>query len=249
MAHSWITAFPSEFAAFRQFAEIYGDRSVILLDTYDTIAAARSVVAGGLAPSAVRLDSGDVIALSREVRAILDGGGLHRTQIFVSGDLDEWRIASIVEAGAPVDGFGVGAALSTSSDAPSLGAIYKLAEIERGGAPVPVMKRSPGKQTFPGRKQVWRVFEHGVAVEDIIDIEAAPGESMQAEPPSTVRPLLVPVMRGGRREHPPVPVADLRAQQLAEIARLPAAVRRLVDPARYRVRFGSALESAVKRFL
>ncbi|MBI3048165.1 MAG: nicotinate phosphoribosyltransferase [Acidobacteria bacterium] len=248
MAHSWVTAVPTEIAAFRQFAGIYGDRTVFLLDTYDTIAAARWVAASGLAPAAVRLDSGDVIALSREVRAILDATGLRATKIFASGDLDEWRIAAIVQAGAPVDGFGVGAALSTSSDAPSLGAIYKLVEIERGGVPVPVMKRSPGKQTYPGRKQVWRLFEHDTAVEDILEVEDAQGEPVRVEPPYAVRPLLVPVMRGGRRERPPVPLADLRARQLAATARLPAAVRRLAEPARYRVRLGSALQSAVERF-
>ena len=148
---------------FQKYVEVFGDRAVILLDTYDTLAAARSMVASGLKPKAVRLDSGDVIALSKSVRAILDEAGLYDTSIFVSSDLDEWRIADMLAAGAPVEGFGVGAALSTSSDAPSLGAIYKLVEIERGGAAVPIMKRSPGKQTSPGRKQVWRVFDGGTA--------------------------------------------------------------------------------------
>jgi nicotinate phosphoribosyltransferase len=143
---------------------------VLLLDTYDTIAAARKVVASGLRPRSVRLDSGDLVELSRRVRSILDAGGLGETTIFVSGDLDESRIAQIVEAGAPVDGFGVGTALSTSSDAPSLGAIYKLVELEREGRTVPVMKKSPGKQTLPGRKQVWRRFEGGRAMEDTIEL-------------------------------------------------------------------------------
>ncbi len=236
MAHSWVTAFPDEPTAFRQYADVFGSRTVILLDTYDTLAAARWVAASGLAPAAVRLDSGDVIALSREVRAILDAAGMRATKIFVSGDLDEWRIAAIVEAGAPVDGFGVGAALSTSSDAPSLGAIYKLVEIERGGAAVPVMKRSPGKQTHPGRKQVWRLFDRGTAVEDVIELA------------SVHRPehaLLERVMRGGLREHPPQPVSELRARHLAAVARLPPEVRRLTGAARYPVRIGSALQRAI----
>lgn len=243
MAHAWVTAFPTELAAFRQYADVFGGRTVILLDTYDTLTAAREVAASGLTPAAVRLDSGDVTALSREVRAILDAAGLHATQIFVSGDLDEWRIAAIVEAGAPVDGFGVGAALSTSSDAPSLGAVYKLVEIERGGAAVPVVKRSPGKGTHPGRKQVWRLFERETAFEDVIELETA--GPVHANPPAVGRALLSRVMRGGRRGQPPMPAVELCARHLAEIARLPAEVRRIRDAARYPVRNGSALQRAI----
>lgn len=236
MAHAWVTAFPTEQAAFRRYADVFGERTVILLDTYDTLAAARAVAASGLRPAAVRLDSGDVAALSREVRAILDAAGLRTTKIFVSGDLDEWRVAAIVEGGAPVDGFGVGAALSTASDAPSLGAVYKLVEIERGGAVVPVMKQSPGKETHPGRKQVWRLFGHETALEDVIDLASVPYEE---------RALLERVMRAGRREQPPVPAAALRARHLAELARLPPEVRRLRGAARYPVRIGSALQRAM----
>ena len=241
MAHSWVTAFPTELAAFRQYTEVFGDRTVLLLDTYDTVAATRSIAASGLRPGAVRLDSGDVIALSRHVRAILDEAGLRDTTIFVSGDLDEWRIAEIVAAGAPVNGFGVGAALSTSSDAPSLGAIYKLVEIERDGVAVPVMKRSPGKQTYPGRKQVWRVFDNGTAVADVIELAGDDDGTQLA------RPLLTRVMRDGRRESAPQLLAELRARSRVRIAELPASVRRLHDPARYAVRFGSALQSVIER--
>ena len=247
MAHSWVTAFASELEAFRRYAEIFGDRTVILLDTYDTLAAARLVASSGLRPSAVRLDSGDVMALSRDVRAILDGAGLQATRIFASGDLDEWRIAAIVQSGAPVDGFGVGAALSTANDAPSLGAIYKLVEIERAGAAVPVMKRSPGKETYPGRKQAWRVFDGDTAAGDLIEVVDAQAEPIAIEPPYSVRPLLARVMHDGRRELARVPLAELRARHLAAAARLPAAVRRLADPDRYPVRIGSALATAIAR--
>ena len=241
MAHSWVTAFPTELAAFQKYVEVFGDRAVILLDTYDTLAAARSMVASGLKPKAVRLDSGDVIALSKSVRAILDEAGLYDTSIFVSSDLDEWRIADMLAAGAPVEGFGVGAALSTSSDAPSLGAIYKLVEIERGGAAVPIMKRSPGKQTSPGRKQVWRVFDGGTAIEDIIELA---GEERNAV---GGRALLTCVMQGGTRALPPPPLAELRARSRAAVAELPASVRRIHDHARYPVRVGTALEAAIAR--
>ena len=239
MAHSWVTAFPTEEAAFRQYADIFRDRSVILLDTYDTIAAARAVAAGGLAPAAVRLDSGDLVALSREVRAILDAGGLRATRIFVSGDLDERRIAAIVDAGAPVDGFGVGAALSTVTDAPSLGAVYKLVEIERAGRAIPVAKDSPGKETLPGRKQVWRIFDGSAAVEDAIELADAPAPSARAG----ARPeaLLARVMRAGRREQPPLSASQMQMRHRTEIARLPREVRRLTEAWRYPVRIATAI--------
>jgi hypothetical protein len=137
MAHSWVMAFGDEATAFRRYAEVFGGRAVLLLDTYDTLGAARVAAASGLTPAAVRLDSGDMVALSRAVRDILDAAGLQQTKIFASGNLDEWRIAEIVAVGAPVDAFGVGAALSTSSDAPSLGGVYKLVEIERGPRRLP----------------------------------------------------------------------------------------------------------------
>jgi nicotinate phosphoribosyltransferase len=241
MAHSWVTAFATEIAAFRQYAGVFGDRTVLLLDTYDTLAAARAIVASGLRPRAVRLDSGDLAGLSRRVRAILDEGGLHDTSIFLSGDLDEWRIAELVTAGAPVDGFGVGAALSTSSDAPSLGAIYKLVEIDRGGVSVPIMKRSPGKESYPGRKQVWRRLEGGTAVEDVIELEARERHEAAA------RPLLRLVMRAGRRESPSESISALRSRSSMAIGELSASVRRLHEPERYTVRLGSALQSAIER--
>ncbi|MBI4263802.1 MAG: nicotinate phosphoribosyltransferase [Acidobacteria bacterium] len=238
MAHSWVTAFPDERTAFRAFADVFGDRTVILLDTYDTLAAARTVAASGLRPSAVRLDSGDVVMLSKQVRGILDAAGLHETDIFVSGDLDEWRIAEIVAAGAPVGGFGVGAALSTSSDAPSLGAIYKLVEIERSGSPVPIAKLSPGKQTHPGRKQVWRTFHGGTAGEDVIGLadESRPGG----------RELLTRVMVRGTRARAPRPLAELRDRCRSWLAELPGAVRRIDVPASYPVRLSAALQALIE---
>lgn len=239
MAHSWVMAFPDELSAFRQYAEVFGN-TVMLLDTYDAEAAAQKIAASGLTPRAVRLDSGDVVSLSSRVRAILDAAGLRDTHIFVSGDLDEWRIADIVAAGAPVDGFGVGAALSTSSDAPSLGAIYKLVEIERTSAAVPLMKLSPGKQSYPGRKQVWRRFDESTAVEDVIEL---------ADEQKVIRgrPLLKRVMIDGRRELAPQSIVELRTRCRAAVAELPKTVRRLHDPVRYTVRLGDALQSRIER--
>jgi nicotinate phosphoribosyltransferase len=134
--------------------------------------------------------------------------------------------------------------------------VYKLVEIERGGAPVPVMKRSPGKQTSPGRKQVWRLFDGDTAAEDVIELADVDRRvhkdppHMEKDPPH-VEPVLVErallerVMRGGRREQPPAPAAELRARHLAAVAQLPAGVRRLADAARYPVRIGRALQRAI----
>ena len=240
MAHSWVMAFGDEATAFRRYAEVFGGRAVLLLDTYDTLGAARVAAASGLTPAAVRLDSGDIVALSRAVRDILDTAGLQQTKIFASGDLDEWRIAEIVAVGAPVDAFGVGAALSTSSDAPSLGGVYKLVEIERRGAAVATMKLSPRKYSYPGRKQIWRVFENGIAVGDVLalaDESGAPGG----------QPLLKRVMSGGRRELLPQSIHELRARRRAAVSQLPASIRTLQNSAQYPVSFTQALEASIDR--
>jgi len=240
MAHSWVTAFPSELAAFRQFAAVFGEHAVMLLDTYDTITAARTLADSGLRPGGVRLDSGDVVALSRQVRSILDAAGLTETTIFASGDLNEWRIAEMVRANAPLDGFGVGAALSTSSDAPSLGAIYKLVEIERDGQVHAIMKLSTGKATYPGRKQVWRTTKAGVATGDVIGLT-------NESPEGGGRPLLRQVMKKGRREASSPSLAALRTQCGEALSEVPASVRRLSDPDRYPVRFSQPLQQMLER--
>jgi nicotinate phosphoribosyltransferase len=227
MAHSWVMAFPSERAAFDAYAHIYGHDAVLLLDTYDTVAAARMVAATGLTPRAVRLDSGDLIAISREVRRVLDEGGLRATQIVVSSDLDEHRIAEMVASGAPIDGFGVGTSVSTSSDAPALSGVYKLVEIERSGQMVGVVKKSPGKETYPCSKQVWRVMRDGCASRDVVALA-------DEAPPRDARPLLAHVMADGRRLTRP-PLVATRERCRAQVAELPTALRGLEDGADYPV--------------
>src|SRR5450830_464719 len=194
MAHSFIEAYDSESAAFECFAHSRPQNLTLLIDTYDTEAAARKVVtlapklaALGIKICAVRLDSGDLIPLSRSVRRILDDGGLADVTIFASGGLDEDYIAEIVQAGAPIDGFGVGTILTTSSDAPVLDCVYKLQEY----AGIARRKRSAGKATWPGRKQVWRNFAaDGRMTGDVLTVQ----DDQQAG-----EPLLMPVMRHGRR--------------------------------------------------
>jgi nicotinate phosphoribosyltransferase len=159
MAHSYIQAHDDETAAFENFARARPDSLTLLIDTYDTEAGARKVVAlaprlaqRGITIRAVRLDSGDLVALARSVRRILDDGGLPDIAIFASGGLDEDQIAAMLGAGAPIDGFGVGTSLTTSSDVPAIDCVYKLQDY----AGTPRRKRSAGKATWPGRKQVWR---------------------------------------------------------------------------------------------
>ncbi len=236
MAHSWVMAHDGEEEAFRRYADLFGDQAVLLLDTYDTCEAARRVVSSGLTPAAVRLDSGDLGALSRDVRGILDGGGLRGTRILVSGDLDEYRIASLVASGAPVDGFGVGTALSTSNDAPALGVVYKLAEVERAGSWMATAKSSPGKATWAGRKQVWRMPADGRDRVGLRDERA----------PAGGHGLLRCVMRDGTRVGDAPALADRRAACQAAVAGLPAGVRRLENPLGYQVEVSDALRALSK---
>ena len=235
MAHSWVMAYPDELTAFSRYASIYGPRSVLVIDTYDSIAAARRIVGAGLRPAAVRLDSGDLVRLSRAVRDILDAGGLADTQILASGDLDEHKIAAVVSSGAPIDGFGVGTALSTSSDAPALSGVYKLVEIDRAGTMTPVMKLSAGKRTYPGAKQLWRVYGPGGPVRDVVGLagEAAPRDG---------EPLLTCVVRGGVRQQPTRGIHQIRDACQSAVARLPEGVRRHRDAAAYPVALSAALE-------
>ncbi|MBS7706091.1 nicotinate phosphoribosyltransferase [Chelatococcus asaccharovorans] len=224
MAHSFIQAHDDEAAAFEAFARSRPDDLVLLLDTYDTEAAARKVVelaprlkADGIAVRGVRLDSGDIMALSKSVRGILDAGGLADVVIFVSGGLDEDQLARFRSADAPIDGFGVGTSLTTSSDVPALDCVYKLQEY----AGVPRRKRSVGKATWPGRKQVWRSLgRDGRITGDMLSTEDDdwPGER-----------LLEPVMRNGRRLQQP-PLAAMRARVSHGLDQLPDGARRLEEP-------------------
>ena len=203
MAHSYVLAFPSEQAAFRAFLRSVPNGGVLLIDTYDTLEGARcaaavanDLAASGVTVRGVRLDSGDIAVLARQVREILDAAGQDAMEIFVSGDLDEYAITVLLGAGAPVDGFGVGTQLGTVGDAPSLSGVYKLVE----AASVAKAKTSAGKQTLPGVKQVFRYEAGGVMLRDLL---APAGDA----PPPGARSLLEPVMSGGRRLPAGVPAA------------------------------------------
>jgi len=230
MAHSFVTAFPTETEAFQAYARVFPDAAVLLLDTYDTVAAARKAVtvahtlaAAGHHLAGVRLDSGDLAALSRAVRSVLDEGGCPNVKIIVSGGLDEHDIAALLAAGAPIDGFGVGTRLTTSADAPSVDLVYKLVRLDDRD----VLKLSEGKRTWVGAKQVVRrIGLDGRLAGDTLALEE---ESI----PAGSAALLDTVMRAGKltRPHPPLP--EIRARCAAQLATLPDGLRRLTDPETY----------------
>jgi nicotinate phosphoribosyltransferase len=230
MAHSFIEAFDDEAEAFETFARLRPDSVVLLLDTYDTEAAARKVVAlaprlkqAGIAIRGVRLDSGDLIALSKSVRAILDQGGLKDTTIFASGGLDEDQLVEFAKAQAPIDGLGIGTNMTTSADVPSIDCVYKIQEY----AGLPRRKRSEKKATWPGRKQVWRRYAgDGRMAGDLLSL---------ADHQKSGEPLIHPVMLGGRRLQPMPSLEDMRRRVKRELECLPEPLRQLSPGATYPV--------------
>jgi len=236
MAHSFIQAYDDETAAFEDFAQSRPENLTFLIDTYDTEAAARKVVAlsprlkaRGITIRAVRLDSGDLIALSKKVRRILDEGDLAGVSIFASGGLDEDRIAEMLQAGAPIDGFGIGTSLTTSSDVPALDCAYKLQEY----AGLARRKRSTGKATWPGRKQVWRQYgPDDRMAEDVLSIESDHQSGEQ---------LIQLVMQGGSRIAPSPTLTESRARAARDLAQLPEELRRLEPGTPYSVQVADAL--------
>jgi nicotinate phosphoribosyltransferase len=212
-AHSWVMSFPGEMEAFRQLQRVLGDSTVQLIDTYDTLEGARRAAALGRPLWGVRIDSGDFPALSRQVRAILDQAGLSDAKIMASGDLDEYRIRELVNAGAPIDAFGVGTQLATSADAPALSAIYKMVELEICGIKRFTAKYSADKISLPGSKQIFR--------DQARDVVARSGECGKGEA------LLRPVILGGRLVEPLPTVEQARRRAAEWLAKLPAALRQL----------------------
>lgn len=242
MAHAFVMSFDDERDAFRSFARTFPDGAVLLIDTYDTERGARRVVeiarelrAEGVTIAGVRLDSGDLVRLSKSVRAILDEGDLADASIFASGDLDEYRITEILAAGAPIDAFGVGTQLGTSADAPTLGAVYKLVADDDG----PKIKLSEDKVTLPGRKQVWRVQDgEGRSVRDVI--------ALDDEEIDSARPLLETVVADGRRSGPPEALDTARERCRSALEALPSRLRTLQQRERpYEVRTSARLDVLV----
>jgi len=234
-AHSWTMAFATEAEAFEAYYRAYPESSILLIDTYDTLQGARRAARLGKALKGVRLDSGDLLQLSRQVRALLDEAGCTEAKIVASGDLNEYKIERLVTAGAPVDLFGVGTEMVTSKDAPVLSVVYKLVERVRDGKRLHTAKLSEEKVTYPGRKQVYRFFdEAGRLSHDRLMLGS------EAVPPGA-EPLLQPILVKGRRvaEQPTTKEIQQRARQ--ELERLPEEYKRLEETSKYSVQRGRRL--------
>ena len=243
MAHSFVQAHASEAAAFEAFARARPNRPTLLVDTYDTEAAVAKLVElaprlarDGISIGGVRLDSGDLAAHARAVRAMLDQAGLNSVSVFASGNLDEWRIEQLLAAAAPIDGFGVGTALDTSSDAPALDAVYKL----QSYAGVARRKRSEGKATWPGIKQVWRELgADGCFARDNVRLESEPGAGAA---------LLQPCLVNGRRIAPATPLEHSRVHCATQLRALPQALRSLQAAAQpYQAGISEALRALARQ--
>jgi nicotinate phosphoribosyltransferase len=240
MAHSFVMAFPREIDAFRAYARAFPDAAVLLLDTYDPVAAAHAAVevalelaAAGHRLAGVRLDSGELGPLSRAVRRILDAGGCAGVPIVVSGGLDEHDVASLLASGAPVDAFGIGTRVAVSADAPSLDMVYKLVRFDGRD----VLKVSPGKETWVGAKQVLRqVGPDGRLAGDVLALAEEPV-------PAGARGLLEPVMRAGALVRPHPALSELREHCAEELRTLPDGLRRLRQAPTYPVTPSEVLRS------
>jgi nicotinate phosphoribosyltransferase len=236
MAHSYIQAHDDELEAFRSYATHYPE-TILLVDTYDTLEGVRKVVrlarelGEQFRVTGIRLDSGDLASLAKEARRILDEAGLNRVSIVASSGLDEYEIARLLEAGAPINAFGVGTAMGVSADAPTVDLVYKLAAYEGRGR----LKSSPGKRTYPGRKQVFRRESHGRFIGDTIARDSEKLEGM---------PLMRKVMAGGKRLPESIESMEVIRRRVAEQrARLPQNLLGLApaDPA-YPVRISDELQ-------
>jgi nicotinate phosphoribosyltransferase len=216
-AHSWVMSFPTETEAFERLHHLLGPMTTYLIDSYDTIEGARRAAALGRPFWGVRLDSGDLLELAREVRKILDESGCRDAKIMATGDLNEYRILEFVAAGAPIDVFGVGTELATSIDAPSHGAVYKLVELKAGGLQRYTAKFSEEKNTLPGAKQVFRFPDH-----DLLGIHnESPSRDCEA--------LLRPVILKGELVEPLPNAKDARGHAMRSIEKLPKKLHSLFE--------------------
>jgi nicotinate phosphoribosyltransferase len=239
LAHSFIMTFDDEAESFRRFEDIFPNDSVLLADTYDTLAAIDKIVAAGLRPKGIRIDSGNLVEVAREARRRLDAGGLRETTIFASGDLNEYSIADLLAKDAPIDAFGVGTELAVSYDAPALSGVYKLVEIDREGEHSYAIKLSGDKTTFPGTKQVFR-FTAGARFER--DVVGCAGEQMTG-----ASPLLEQVMKAGQRAGISPALKDVRKHAGEQVSLLPQDIRRIHNPLSYPVEISEQLRSLQQR--
>ncbi len=220
-AHSWTMAFGDEERSFRALQKLLGESTVFLIDTYDTIAGAHLAAEMGQPIWGVRLDSGNLGELAKQVRRILDDAGLQNAKIFATNDLDEYRVSEFVKANVPIDAFGVGTQLATSADAPALSAVYKMVELKRDGEVFYTAKFSADKSTLPGAKQIYRYADH-----DVVAHYSECSNEFKGEP------LLRPILTSGELVESLPAAADIQKRSQAMIAALPERIRQLgaVDP-------------------
>lgn len=238
MAHSYVTSFEHELDSFLAFYRTFPENTVLLIDTYDTVSGARKAVevarimaADGKVLKGVRLDSGDMAALSREVRRLFRESGLEGVSILASGNLDEFKIQELIEAGAEIDVFAVGTRMGVSSDAPYLDIAYKLVEYDGR----PILKLSSGKKTWVGRKQVYRLHDaQGMMKEDIL--------SLLSERQVEGEPLLTVVVDEGKRRNPPESLSAIRERFSRDWNALPPPCREIRPTEGYPVKISRALE-------
>jgi nicotinate phosphoribosyltransferase len=236
MAHSFVMACADEEQAYRRFDQLFPEHNILLVDTYDTLAAIDKIILATLRPKAVRLDSGNLLELSRQVRERLDRAGLTETHIFVSGDLDEFRITRLLAEGAPIDAFGVGTVLATSKDAPALGGVYKLVDLESEQGVTYRAKLSEDKITYPGAKQVFRFSDNdGIYREDIVGLE-------NEEYPAATS-LLHCAVKNGKRTGTAPSLQDTQRYAMEQLAKLPPACRELDQPQSYPVAFSNCVKN------
>ncbi len=245
MAHSYVMSFVTEKEAFRAFFEAFPDKCILLVDTFDTkegirnaITVAREFQARGYHLRGIRLDSGNILELSRVARRMLDAAGMREVRILASGDLDEYKIEQLVKNRAPVDDFGVGTKMGASSDAPSLDVIYKIAEVtSEDGSFVPTMKFSEEKVTLPGRKQVFRKLDRqGRYLKDMIGLE---GEALG-------EPLLKQVMRAGEVVYAPRPLTILQETALKNLSCLKPEYKKIHSQKVYPVAISAKLKKTIR---
>ena len=236
IAHSFVMFFDSEHEAFQRFCRIFPSSPAFLLDTYDTLRAARMISSMKVRPTLVRLDSGNRITLSKKVRRILDDAGMDYTQIFVSGDLNEYVLDKMTRHRTPIDSFGVGTDLVTSRDDSALPGIYKLVEIEHQGRTILRAKRSTGKRTIPGAKQVYRSYDRrGLITGDLIALASE-------TPPPKMKPLLTEVMSAGHLTTTLPDLSTIRDVAKVELQSLPTKYFRLRGSANPPVHLSPTLE-------
>jgi len=250
MAHSFVTSFDHEIDSFRAYADAFPKRCFLLIDTYNSIEGAKKAVIVGKELEkkgekllGIRLDSGDLSELSKQVRMILDGAGLDYAKIVASGDLNEWKIDELMNKGSMIDIFGVGTELVTGRPAPALDGIYKLSDVVEHGRHIPKMKLSEEtvKATLPGKKRVWRIVENGNFVKDIISLDEETFEN--------AKPLLEQVVKNGKIICGRPSLDEIRNRALKNISCLPDKYKKFEGAPSYPVEFSSGLTDLRERII